>query len=65
MLYTINEEDFKRIPPFSQTQRSLTEQLEDLVIVANRLGLRDAADYVNARIHKTFKNPRNLRSLIE
>lgn len=39
-------EDMKSIPKFAQTQRALDEQLADLRAIANRLGLYDAADYI-------------------
>jgi hypothetical protein len=39
-------EDMKSIPSFAQTQRALDEQLADLRAIANRLGLYDAADYI-------------------
>lgn len=39
-------EDMKSIPKFRQTQRALDEQLADLRAIANRLGLYDAADYI-------------------
>lgn len=35
------------IPGFLQHQGSLTEQLELLVLVANKIGLQDAADYIS------------------
>jgi hypothetical protein len=34
-------------PVAVQDQRSLTEQLQDLVILANKNGLYDAADYLH------------------
>lgn len=40
------KEDLKKIPQFQQTQRSTMEQLRDLMAVANRLGLYDAADAI-------------------
>jgi hypothetical protein len=33
-----------------QDQRSLTEQLRELVLLANKAGLYDAADYVQQNI---------------
>lgn len=39
-------EDLKSIPAFPQSQRALDQQLADLRAVANRLGLYDAADYL-------------------
>ena len=38
---------------FSQDQRSLTEQLEDLWYIANILKLYDAADYLSHHVRKT------------
>jgi len=34
------------IPKLPQRQDSLVDQLSDLIAVANRLGLYDAADYI-------------------
>ncbi len=39
-------DDMKAIPKFTQTQRPLDEQLNDLAAVANRLGMYDAADHL-------------------
>ncbi len=39
-------EDLKSIPAYAQTQRPLDEQLADARAVLNRLGLYDAADYI-------------------
>lgn len=39
-------EDMKSIPAFAQSQRALDEQLRDLRAIANRMGLYDAADYI-------------------
>jgi hypothetical protein len=41
-----SKDDLKQIPQFRQTQRSTMEQLRDLLLVANRLGLYDAADAI-------------------
>ena len=43
-------QDIKSIPRFSQTQRSLDEQLRDLWTLANHFGLYDAADYLGNNI---------------
>ena len=47
-----HERDFDAIEKFSQTQRSLEEQLRDLREVANRLGLYDAADYLRLTLER-------------
>lgn len=39
----------RMIPSCEQTQKSLESQLADLRVVANRLGLYDAADYLARR----------------
>lgn len=46
-------EDMKSIPKFHQTQRALDEQLADLRAIANRLGLYDAADYLQFEQRET------------
>lgn len=33
-------------------QRSVTDQLKDLVVLANRRGLYDAADWIQSRLQK-------------
>ena len=38
--------DLQKIPPLSQRQDSVSNQLADLQIVANRLGMYDAADAI-------------------
>lgn len=43
------QEDLKSLPVFSPTQRSLDEQLKDLVTLANRFGLYDAADFLRRK----------------
>jgi hypothetical protein len=40
------------IPAMNQRQDSLMNQLEDLIVVANRLGMQDAASWLADRIHK-------------
>jgi hypothetical protein len=47
---SFESKDVKDIKGFSQTQTSLTEQLQRLVEVANRLGLYDAASFVRGKI---------------
>jgi hypothetical protein len=42
---------FKEIPQQPQRQDSLNEQLHDLVKVANRLGMYDAADSLQYSLH--------------
>jgi len=39
--------DLQELPAYPQSQEALAEQLASLVLVANRLGLYDAADVVN------------------
>ncbi len=43
-------EDVKNLPRFRQTQRATFDQLIDLMDVANRLGLYDAADFVRRHL---------------
>jgi hypothetical protein len=38
--------DFKVIPKLPQRQDALADQLIDLIFVANRLGMYDAADFI-------------------
>jgi len=45
--------DFEKIPELPQRQDSLVDQLEDLIAVANRLGMYDAADWVKTRLKTT------------
>ena len=44
--------DFEGIPELPQRQDSLNDQLEDLIAVANRLGMYDASDFLRARFDK-------------
>ena len=44
-------EAIKCIPKQHQSQQSLNDQLRALVSVANRLGLYDAADYLNQKVN--------------
>lgn len=39
-------EHIEYIPKFSQRQDSLDSQLLDLFVVANRIGLREAAEFI-------------------
>ncbi len=43
-------DDVKSLPRFNQTQRALQDQLTDLMDVANRIGMYDAADYLRGRL---------------
>lgn len=38
-----------------QDQRSVTDQLRSLIVLANKAGLYDAADWVNARLQPEFR----------
>ena len=42
----MNEEQLKQIPVWKQRQDSVSDQMADLRIVANRLGFYDAADAI-------------------
>lgn len=42
--------DIDKIPQFRQTQRALSDQLADLMDLANHFGLYDAADYLRDKI---------------
>lgn len=44
--------DIKAIPAFPQRQDSLTDQVNDLINVATRLGMHDAADYLTKQLRK-------------
>jgi hypothetical protein len=46
----VGAEDIKNLPRFPQSQRALNDQLRDLAMVANRLGLYDAADHINRNL---------------
>jgi len=45
--------DLKELPKYSQRQDSLSDQLSDLIRVADRFGLYDAADAIE-QIHKNI-----------
>ncbi len=42
--------DLSKLPVMAQRQDSLTDQLEDLIQVATRLGMYDAADYLRRKV---------------
>ena len=42
----------KRLPKMPQRQDSTTDQLRDLIGVANQLGLYDAADFIKDTLQK-------------
>ena len=46
----ITSEQFRQIPRLEQRQDSLNDQLQDLVAVANRLGMHDAADFIRLQL---------------
>lgn len=46
----VSEEVLKSIPQQRQTQAALNDQLFDLIAVANRLGLYDAADFLQSKV---------------
>jgi hypothetical protein len=54
-------EDFlalvRALPRQSQRQDSLNDQLEDLRLVASRLGMYDAADWLVSHIVSNLPNP--------
>jgi hypothetical protein len=54
----LTKEQLERIPRLAQDQDSLNNQLIDLIKVANRLGMYDAADYLVNQIGRgnTLKN---------
>jgi hypothetical protein len=47
-----NPDWFKLIPAMKQRQDGTTDQLNDLLSVANRLGMYDAADVIKAHMHQ-------------
>lgn len=51
----MSQNDFERIPKLSQTQAALGDQLRDLMAVANRLGMYDAADALNDYLQPKFR----------
>jgi hypothetical protein len=53
----VNPIDLSKLPALPQSQASLADQMADLIRVANRLGLYDAADRV--------KRDQELRGLAE
>jgi hypothetical protein len=50
--FTIDD-GLKHIPKFAQSQHSLEEQLTALRAIANRVGLYDAADYIQFEQRET------------
>jgi hypothetical protein len=42
-----------KLPQLPQAQYSLDQQLRELVVAANRLGLYDAAQFITDRLEKT------------
>lgn len=48
----ITSEQYRQIPRLDQRQDSTSAQLIDLISVANRLGMHDAADFINAHLDK-------------
>lgn len=48
-------EHLSDIPRHHQTQRALDDQLRDLSVVANRLGLYDAADFLRDKVGRKKK----------
>lgn len=44
------EEELKKVKQCSQRQDSTTDQLKDLIIIANRFGFYDAADYLKMKL---------------
>jgi hypothetical protein len=49
--------DLNLIPPQPQRQDSFNNQLADLIRVANRLGMYDAADGITQIYNKSLKTP--------
>ena len=50
--------DMSKIPELPQRQDSTYEQLKDLYVVANKLGMYDAADFIKARLDQIESNLR-------
>lgn len=46
------QEELKKIKQCPQRQDSTTDQLEDLIIIANKFGFYDAADYLKTQLKK-------------
>ena len=44
--------ELRKVKQLPQRQDSLTEQLEDLYIIANKFGMYDAADFIRYNILK-------------
>ena len=47
---TMTTEQLISIPKLEQTQAALNDQLFDLMVIANRLGMYDAADYLKDKL---------------
>ncbi len=47
---TMRKVQLDSIPKLTQTQAPLNDQLMDLVVVAQRLGMYDAADYLKDKL---------------
>lgn len=45
-----NLEYIQKIPSMPQSQESAFDQLKELILIANRVGLYDAADWIQRRI---------------
>ena len=50
--------DMSNVPELPQRQDSTYEQLKDLYVVANKLGMYDAADSVKVRLDRIESNLR-------
>ena len=48
------EDLLRKVPTLPQRQDSLSEQLEDLFYIANKLGMYDAADWILASKHNPY-----------
>jgi hypothetical protein len=56
------KEMLRLLPEQNQRQDSLTDQLKDLIVVANRLGMYDAADFIAQKTQKRLPDPRYIYS---
>ena len=48
----MNQKQLDKIPAFPKRQDSVSDQMADLKMVANRLGMHDAADAINQLMPK-------------
>jgi hypothetical protein len=55
----ISKEIRDQIPSLPQRQDSTTDQLRDLMAVANKLGMYDACDWIRDRLEKNTKEATN------